>query len=325
MTPYNNRLLLIIFLSLIGVYVLAKVFYAPGREYNMTISPFKVDSASVTEVDIYPLKTGRKQIRILRHGMGKDLNGWQVEYAGHVAPPLTGAVGELLDVLASPPIQRLASTKKDRWDALRVGDTTGTHVMVFSDRTLIADLWVGAGTGSASNIYGNGLSYIRVTGHDDVYAADGFVSTIFDRSFGDWRNKTFMRFDLGDVRKIAISGAPGTPGASAAANFELERKDTIWTEGAEKASADSVNRYLTPLQDKNESNFDDDFHPTGEPDMSVVISNASGPVVTVKGWKKPDGNWTLGSSQRPDTYFSADDKEVGQGFLWNPASFIPKK
>ena len=143
MTKLNKRLLLILS-GLVLLYVLARTFLAPGRESNTTSLTFHVDTTGVTEVALYPASEGHKEIRLVRQG-GK----WQAQYGAVRATPLPGSVEAMLGALANIPTQRLVSGKKDKWNEYKVGDTSGTRVIVYKGRDPICDYWIGEGASSS--------------------------------------------------------------------------------------------------------------------------------------------------------------------------------
>jgi hypothetical protein len=258
-------------------------------------------------VALYPASEGHKEIRLVRQG-GK----WQAQYGAVRATPLPGSVEAMLGALANIPTQRLVSGKKDKWNEYKVGDTSGTRVIVYKGRDPICDYWIGEGASSSGSYYGGGTSYIRPNGQDKVYAVEGFMHSLVDKSFADWRDKTFLRLNRDGITAIGFQGTPG---------FALSKKDSAWYIGAGKVSTDSVNKYLNGLQSRNLDHFDDAFQAPGTPDRSLSISGTSQPLVTVKAWRQPDGKWMLNSSQNPDSYFIITDSMMEKDLWRDPGAF----
>lgn len=296
MTTLNKRLSLVL-VGLLLLYVLTRLFLAPGRESNAQSMTFHIDTTGVTAITLYPAKERPTMIRFSRHD-GK----WQMQSGAIHANPLTGSVEAMLGALVNISTQRFVSGRKSRWDEYKVGDTTGTRVVIYKGKDPIADYWMGP-------------SFIRVNGQDNVYAVESYLNDMLNKTFSDWRDKTFLRLNQAGITTIGFQGSQG---------FVLSKKDSAWYIGGGKVSADSVQRYLNGLQYKSPDHFADDFQPQTSPDRSLSISGPSQPLATVKAWKLPDGSWVLNSSQNPDSYFKITDSLMEKDFWREPGSFIHK-
>jgi hypothetical protein len=303
MTKLNKRLAMVLS-GLVVLYILAIAFHTAGRESNVEARTIHIDTSGATEVDLYPYHAGRQEIKLVRQA-GK----WRARSGSVEAAPTAGTVESLLASLANIPARRLVSRRKDKWDEYKVGDTTGTRVVVYKGKDPVGDYFIGNGGSTGPTSYGGGASYIRENGHAEVFAVEGYLSGIVDKSFADWRDRSFLRLTAADISGISFQGAPG---------FVLSKRDSSWWLGAGRVPTDSVNRYLSGMQSYNLDRFSDDFSPSGSPDRSILFSGVSTPVASVKAWKRPDGSWVVNSSQNPDGYFSVSDSVMARDLWRNP-------
>lgn len=298
MTKLNKQLAMVL-AGLIIVYVLSVTLHLTGRETNTRAFTFHIDTSGTTEIDLYPYQAGRREIKLAR-----TPRGWQLTSGSLTVAPAPGSAVALLSALVSIPTQRIVSRNKDRWDNYRVGDTTGTRVMVYKGKDPIADYFIGNG---------NTMSYIRANGHDEVYAADSYLESMVDKGVGDWRDKSLLRLNITNLTGISFQGSPG---------YVLSKKDSTWWLAGGRVSTDSVNRYLSALQYYNGGKFADDFTAHGSPDRSILFNGATSPMATLQAWKRPDGSWVLNSSQNPTAYFAVTDSALTHDLWRNPSLWI---
>jgi hypothetical protein len=297
MKHLNNKTLTIIFLVLVAVFVLTKIFRSPHLESNLKTHLFGVDTAAVTRMRIQPPKSDGPEITLTRKGSQWQLSQGQ-KSAEAAGAPVTEALMSLTDVR----VQRMMSRKKSDWNTYKVGDTSGTHVTVYGGKNLLADFWIGE-TGTGTGPYRQNTSYIRQTGTPDVYeAATGYLSSYFDKGYDDWRDHSFLRINKNKITRINFQ-------YPADSSFAAVKKDSIWLIGNQPADSAKMANYLNGLQSKNLYSFADGFLPTRDPDEVISIENNSSPLAVIKAWKK-DKNWILSSSLRRHIYFSSKGSDV---------------
>lgn len=308
MTTYNNRLLFFILIGLIGIFVLAKVFRAPKREGNLKFSLIQVDTASVSEIRLYPVSGQREEIRLLREG-GK----WLVKNNVMQSEADNGLANSLLHSIVHIQAERIMSRNKDKWDTYNVGDTTGTRVMVFAGGDQpVAAWWIGEAL-SQGGVSGGGLSYVRLPGDNEVYAVGGYLNPQFDKAFNDWRNKTFLRLAKEQISSIHATGAAG---------FSLQKKGAAWTVDGQPADSTQVTRYLDKIYSKNLRDFVDHFTAASDPDAVLTIGMDNGQAI-VSAWKQ-DSTWVVSSSQRPGVFFSVRDNVLKEEIWTDPEELKAK-
>ncbi|HXD79912.1 MAG TPA: DUF4340 domain-containing protein, partial [Puia sp.] len=303
MSKLNQRLSVTLG-SLIVLYVLSIALHAAGRDTNISSVSFHVDTAAVTEIDLYPHRAERQKL-VLSRASGH----WRIRYGSVEAEPEAGSAEALLGSLEDIPTRRLVSRSKDRWDEFKVGDTSGTRVVVYKGKEPVADYYVGSGSTAGGPLtggpYAGGASYLRENGHDEAYAVDGYLHPMVDRTFADWRDKSLLRLNTANLTGISFEGTPG---------FALMKKDSTWWLNGGRLSTDSVNRYLSRLQSYDLDHFADDFAASAAPDRSILFSGGPAPATTVRAWRRPDGGWIVNSTQNPDGYFSITDSVMMRDF-----------
>lgn len=312
MKNLNNRILTIIFLALIAVFVLTRLFRSPHLESNVATDLFQLDTATVTQVVIHPHKAPKTEIKLARKA-----GAWKVTRSGKTAAADQGTVHELLATLMDVRIDRMVSRKKDDWNTYSVGDTSGTHVTVYAGSTPVADFWTGE-TATGTGPYTQRTSYVRMNSSNDVYQAkDGLLDSYFDREFDAWRDRIFLRTHPADISRIAFQ-YPADSG------FTAVKKDSVWMIGSRKADSAKMAGYLSRLRSKYLYTFADDFSPRSAPDEVITFENGTKPLAEIKAWKQDTG-WILNSSYRPDVYFSSKGSNAVKNLLVGKAALLPSR
>ena len=283
MKKINNTALLIVFLALILIFILTKLFRSPGRESNMDAAIFEVDTARVTEIRFRPQKDTLIETRLVRDG-----NKWNVIRKNVEAEAAAYKVENVLSTLASLQPERIVSRKKEKWGEYELTDSSATTVTVFREDDIMLDLKIGKQTGNAT--------YARAGNADEVFVMEGDLKTAFDNPFKEWRNKTFLRLTKNTINRIQFQ-------YPADSSFVLEKKETGWMIGTSIADSARVESYLSKLTFKDHDQFADSFSPSTDADVIVTFSSSDKPDVVIKGWKTSFYQWILNSSVQPKTYF----------------------
>jgi hypothetical protein len=292
MKRFNNKILIITFIVLAAAFVLTKMFRSPGLESNLDDDLFKADTAEITELKIYPEAEKRQEIKLV-----KDGKTWKVVKNDRTAPAETFRVNTLLNSIASLKPERMVSRKKEKWDDYEVGDTTAVQIIAIKENNEILNLRVGKQSGASA--------YVRIDDEDEVYAVAGLSRSEVDKSFNDWRDKSFLHVDRDKITKITFN-------YPADSSFVAEKKDNVWMIGNEKADSAKMERYLNKIRSKDISSFADDFKAGANPDVALTIESGTVPLATVKGWRESFYKWILSSSRQEDTYFADEGPVVAK-------------
>jgi len=308
MKKLNIKILIAVFVGLVTLFVVSRLFRSPGLESNLKKTLVDVDTAAVTEVRIQPAKDRANEIRLVKEG-----KNWQVATTRQKALSDRGAVNSMLGVVRGMKIQRMAARKKEKWESFQVADNS-THVTLLADGKAVADFHVGK-TGTAQGAgYGSVYTYVRVSDEREVYAVEGFIESHFNRVFNDWRNKAFLRLKGEDLTKITFV-YPSDSG------FVVMKKDSLWQVGNEKADVGKVSLFTSALGYKNLTDFDDAFVAPGAAPVVVRFEGKNGVLASVEAWKSGD-HWTLKSTEQNSVYFTAQPTAL-KDFLVGRRYFLP--
>lgn len=299
MKKLNNKILIGALVGLVGIFALSRWLRSPGLESNVKKELVSLDTASINEVRIKP--ANYKPLEVI---LKREVNKWKVFNNQQQAETEIGTVKSMLGVLKDLKVQRLASRKKDKWDTYQVGEN-GTLVSIFQNGKQ-TDIHFGK-----SN-YGQGgaTTFVRVGNKEEVYAVEGFLDSHFNRTYNDWRNKTFLRLNQSDIAKVIFNYAGDS-------SFVLEKRDSVWFAANQKADDSKVNSFLSQLSFKTLNDFADGFTSTEKPTATLQIESKNGVLATVQGWKNGE-QWILNSSFQNGVYFSTTqslvkDLLVGKG------------
>jgi hypothetical protein len=301
----NTHILAGVFFVLVAAFVLTRVFRSPARMSNIETSTLKIDTAAVTEIRILRNSANDTTEKVLTRTDGV----WRVEQSGINASADTYAVSNLLETLSGLEYDRMVTRNKDKWEDYSVTDETGIVVNVSGTSGELSSFVIGAPRG--------GEAFLRSGEADEVYAVNASVHSAFARDFNSFRNRTFLKVPKDLVSRMVFR-YPADSG------FVLERKDNKWMLDNTPADSAKVESFLNTLRSRNLSAFDDDFVPSGEADLSLIVSGASGDLETVRAWKQPDATWRLNSGVQPDVYFSDSGTRVIADLFKKREYFLPE-
>lgn len=305
MKRLNNKILIAALLVLVAAFVLTKLLRSPARERNLEEDLLKIDTAGITEVRLYPASDNRKEIKLI-----KDGKRWKAVQQNVSGAADKNAVTSLLSTLASLKPERIVSRKKEKWDTYNTGDTTGTKVTIFRGSDEEHNVVIGKESG--------GNTYLRRNGEDEVYAASGYLSGVFDKRFSNWRDGSFLRLNPDQVTKISFH-------YPADSSFVIEKKDKVWMTGNERADSVAISDYLGKLRSRDLSTFADDFSAAADPDVTVTIEGKAMTLATIKGWKRSFYQWVLASNIQPEVHFLDEGPVVVKELFAGKEKFLEKK
>ena len=309
MKKFSNTVLLIALVVLVGIFVLSRVFRSSRLDSNIRKELVKLDTARVTEVRVKSSATEGEELKLIKTG-----GRWKVVSGSREAMTEPGVVSSMLGVAMNLNVQRLVSRKKEKWETFEVGENS-TRVTIFDGSEKLADFRVGKFGFPQGQQQGSGIqgmyTYVRLTNEDEVYTSEGFIASHFNRSFDQWRDKTFLKVNQ-DVGRIEFV----YPDSS----FVLEKRDSIWFAGNEQAVDSKVNQYLNKIKFKNISEFEEGIVQPGGTPLQLQIAGAAGILATAQAWPKGGDDWVLSSTFQDGVYFSGKRngviKEIFPGKNW---------
>lgn len=286
MKKYSNKILLIALAALIGIFVLSRVFRSSKLESNLRKDLVLLDTAKVTEVRIQSSATESNELKLVKAG-----RKWKVVDQGKEANAEDGTVESMLGVAMSICAQRLVTRKKEKWEEFEVGENS-TRVTVFDGTEKLADFRIGKFGFPQGQQQSNGIdgiyTYVRLTNEDEVYSSEGFIASHFNRSFDQWRDKTFLRIQESEVNRVDFI----YPDSS----FVLEKRDSVWFAGDRAAIPAKVTQYFSKISTKNINEFASETIQSSASTLRLQINGASGVIASVQAWPKEGDDWFLESS-----------------------------
>ncbi len=290
MKRFNNKILIIILVVLAGAFVLTRVFRSPARESNLDSDALAVDTSGIDKILLHPASDDGREIKLT-----KETDGWKVSRDDITSGANADRVETLLAKLTALKPERIVTRKEEKWDEYDVSDSTGTEITAFAGGDEVAHLRVGKES--------MGVTFMRKSAEDEVYAVTGSAGSAFNVKFDDWRDPYLLRLTKDDITRIEFT-YPADSG------FVLVRKAQAWMVDDSPADSARTESYLNKLKLKKIAKFDDDFAAASEPDVTMEIK-ASAPVV-VKGWRVSPEKWILTSDLQPGVYFSDEGNVVAK-------------
>ena len=138
MKKLSNKILIVTFLLLAAVFILSRLFLAPGRGSNLRKDLVKLDTAGVTDVRILP--SSHPEAEVILHREGRR---WKVSKEKQQSETDEGLVKSMLGMLVRVEAQRMVSRKKEKWEEFNAGEK-GTHIAVYENSKKKADFVVGS-------------------------------------------------------------------------------------------------------------------------------------------------------------------------------------
>jgi len=229
-------------------------------------------------------------------------NHWMVTIPGNKKVDATGtSVNNALGSLLRIKPDRIATRDPEKWVDYQV-DTTGTRVQVFENNANVLDLILGRfGVHGQQQFH----TYVRLSGDDEVYAADNFMGISFPSEPKGFRNSRFLQINSDSITQVTFK----YPADSA---FILNKSEDKWYIGPDLADSAKVASFIAGLRYMNGTGFVDDVEPAAliNPTLSVQIksSDMEGEI-SLEGYSHPEYGYILHSSYNPKSYFSDKNLE----------------
>jgi hypothetical protein len=298
MKNVNNKILIIVFISLVLIFVLSKLFRSPERSNNFDARAFQIDTSRITEIRLLPSKDSMVETRLIRTS-----NQWNAIHKDITAQAAHNRIKGLLTALAALSPERIVSRKKEKWNDYALDDLTATSLSIFERDKRVFEMKVGKTTG--------GSTYARTGDGDEVYSLEGNLQSTFNVPFKEWRNQAFTRLTKNSIYKIEFQ-------YPADSSFILERQNRQWMINGKAVDTVKVDTYLNKISHQDLDSFADHFSPVTEPEATVIFKTDTNQNFFIKGWKHSTGQWILNSASQPNVYFSEDD-------VMGPTKIFPGK
>jgi hypothetical protein len=316
---FDNRKLIFLLAALLVILLLTVIVKIPGERSTLKGTLVEVDTSEVGRIIIVPRVVSGKPFEFVREN-----EKWSVCQDNIISTPQKDAIGNIFtEILAIKP-QSLAAVGKSRWQEYELTDSLATHVKLISKKGRnLAEIMIGkfsyrqsdnpyAGYGG-NNI--EGTTYVRLSGEEEIYAVEGFLSFMFSGGFNDWRDKSFLRCMKEDIKKVTFI-------LPADSSYTLAMKDSLWFAGNMRADSSKTANYLNSITSVDGQDFRDRYKPASSPEYQMVIEGNNLLNITVKCYKgEAAGEYILNSSLNPEVYFSSRREGIFDR-LFKPSDFF---
>jgi len=241
----SPKLLLVLALLAIATFL---VLRRPG-ETNVSGTSYLVayDSSSIDKMEI---QSPKETVVLEKQGGVWSLTK-PIQYKADQS-----AVQKAIGTGKSLSITNPVSTNPEKRNLFQV-DTSGTLVKISSAGTEKGAMYIGKTGSSFSN------TYVRASESNDVYLTDGVLSSVFNRSLKDWRDKTIFQRDRSQIKSVRFQYKDET--------FTLSLQDSVWKVDSDPSSETKANPFLNALSNIQTDEFVDTVV-TNLPQPTAVIS-----------------------------------------------------
>ncbi|MDF1573453.1 MAG: DUF4340 domain-containing protein [Bacteroidales bacterium] len=316
----TNQLLAVFLVLLVAVLITA-VGGNKKKTRSFLSELTDIDTSAVTALTIY--SAGNEDPVVLE----RQGNNWVVVEGATTHNADNSQAEEMLNTLADLTSTRLAATEKDRWENYEVTDSLATRVEVKAGKKVAAELYIGKFSYSqppqqAMSPYGGRqqgtmTSYVRLAGEKEIYAVEGFLRMMFNRSAGEFRDRTVLQVPRKEVSRIALQ-LPGE-------QFSLSRSENKWMVDGLMADSAAVAGYLSGLARLTSSAFLEDASlVSGTPTHTLLLEDANGARLgEVNAWFRDSTDIAITSSVNPGTIFDGTQNDLFEKVVQPRAAFLP--
>lgn len=187
----------VVLLAMVGVTwwaVTANSGETPEAEEDLPEVP-EVEQNEITEIQITRPEDDAP-IRLTKSG-----DAWRIA-APIEGPAARTNVDSLLEKLSSLEIVGVASRQARHHERFELDAEHGIHVVARAGSREAINLWIGG--------FGDGNTFVRLDGQDEVLMAHGSIKFAFNRAANDWRDRAITELEANDAREITFTSTNGT-------------------------------------------------------------------------------------------------------------------
>lgn len=295
---FNNKILIIILVILGGILVLTEFLKKTEKNLKTEIVAFNADEVNKIEVKS---KDADNSIIVLRKGA----NNWQVTDGERTYQAESETIDSYFEELLKIKSQRLAAKSKNKWSEFQLTDSAATQIKLFNEKNKsLLNILIGKFSyKQIQDPYGRnniqGISYVRLADEEEIYAVDGFLPMSLNKNLDDWRNKTLIKLNKGDIKKVSFV----YPDSS----YTLELKDSVWYAGNLKIDSKKAESFLSGLQNKKGFNFNNDFQAVSNPIYQLKIEGDNLMDININCYEIEEGKYIIHSNQNKEAFFDSDE------------------
>jgi len=319
---FNNKRLLYLLGGLLLILFLTVIIKIPKEKATLKSKLIDIDTSEVSQIILYPKVSNGNAVEF-RKNNGK----WTVQQGTISDVTHKGAVQNIFNEVLGIKPQSLAANDRSKWEEYELTDSLSTRIKFLSGKgKVLVDLLIGKfNYKQVNNPYGGYggsnvqiTSFVRLYDEKEIYAVDGMLPFAINRSFDEWRDKTFIVSNHDNITKISFN-------FPADSSYNLIRKDSVWYAGNQKADSSTVADYLNTLGFMEGQTFKDNFKPVLNPDYRMIVEGNNLLNFSVNCYYGDNsGEYILNSSLNPDGYFASKENEIF-GKLFKPKNYFVKK
>ena len=290
MSKINNKVLIVVLLVLVGAYLGNKYLGGKG-ERNFKNVLVSLDTTTVDKIVLTRTPSKGGEIFINKIVPGKfTVQKEDLEDEGDI-----GMIRSMLSAHVEMKPERLVSNSPAKWEEYEVSDTTGVKVKMYSGDKVLSEIIVGKfdfqqATRTMSTL-------VRISGEDQVYAVDGFLSSVFNVEFDAIRDKTFLKANKDEIQSVQLD-------YPADSSFTLSLVNNTWKINELPADSAASVEYTNGLMFLNLRDFVNDFDPAqNELLYKLTIEGDSINTIVVDCYKRAD-QYILHSTLNENAYFT---------------------
>jgi hypothetical protein len=301
----NFKTLALLFGGLLVIVVIMQVVKHSSGDRNFKDKLFTVDTAKVSTIILMP-RLDKSEIRLVRNG-----NTWTMSVKGKNYKIEKGYVEDMLRILPQMKPERVVATDKSEWPNYQVTDSASIRVKAEQGTKVVADFLVG----KFSYTQYKQTTFVRPFDENEVYAIDGFLAMIFNKSMNDLRNKNLVNVNQSDITRLTFT-------YPADSSCMLIKNDKIWKINGEKADSAKVANYLSYISSASGDDFVDNSVPSGKPVLSVKIEGKNFNPIEINAFAADTTHkYIVASSTNPDSKFSGAKFNLTQRIFLGPRQF----
>jgi hypothetical protein len=303
----NFKTLVLIFGALLALVVIMQVVKHSRGESNFKEKLFTVDTAKVSTIILMP-RHEKSEIRLVRNG-----KNWTMSVKGQNYKIEKNYAEDMLKTLPQMKPERVVATDKSEWANYQVTDTAPVRVKVLQGTKEVADFLVGKFSFVQAQY--KSTTYVRLFNEYEVYAIDGFLSMIFNKSANDLRNKKLASVNQSDITRLTFT----YPSDSSCV---LTKEDKVWKINGLKADSAKTANYVSYISSATGEEFVDNIAPSGKPVFSVKIEGKNFNPIEIQAFAADAVNkYIITSNINPDGRFSG--AKLSQRIFMGPKEFKP--
>lgn len=302
----NSRKLTFLFLVLLGIWGIAK------NTFKHKTNSFKTDLIRIdtAQVDIIMIDHQGEAEMILQRNTTAQ---WIATKGTVMTTANKEAVTSFLNNIHLIKTEGIAAKKKEKWSQYAVDEANGTRIKIYAGSRLLEDFIVGRF--NLNEDTQKALSYVRISGEEEVYAIEGFLSKHLRQAFNAYRNKNLLKITEDDITSLSLTRSDGTGKA-------ISKLNNVWTKNdgvvVDTIDVSDVSHYLSGIKNIMGSKFVDDIDPTtySMPKYRTLVltgNNIPKPVtITCYRDEAKTPPYIIQSSQNLESYFSSQETELFQ-------------